>query len=90
MGTTIELETLRPGKVRVVDLAGYMRTLPGGEMSAAYRPDGTHLSLEGGVKLAYEWLGQEILRVYREASEHRSGGAAARSAPPALDPLEHG
>jgi hypothetical protein len=67
------LETLRPGKVRVVDLAAYKRILPGGEMSAAYRPDGTHLTIEGAVKLAYEWLGNEILRVYREESARRGG-----------------
>ena len=78
-----ELETLRPGKVRVVDLAAYMRTLPDGEMSVDYRPDGTHLTVEGGLKLAYEWVGNEMLRLYREESARRGvakAGAATTSA----------
>lgn len=61
-----ELEEARPGKVRVVDLASYMRTLPGGELDPAYRPDGTHLSMEGSLRVATDWLGLEILRVYRD------------------------
>ncbi len=61
-----ELESLRPGRIRVVDLARYMRTLPGGELDPRYRPDGTHLSLEGSVLVARDWLGEEIMRVYRE------------------------
>lgn len=60
-----ELEKLRPGKLHVIDLSGYMRTLPGGELDPNYRPDGTHLSIEGALKLANEWLGAEVLRVYR-------------------------
>jgi len=62
-----ELEKARPGKVRVIDLAGHMRTLPGGVMDARYRPDGTHLDAEGSLKLSHDWLGAEILRVYRDA-----------------------
>ncbi len=61
-----ELEKLRPGIVRVIDLAGYMRTLPGGEMDPSYRPDGTHLSIEGASKLWNDWLGAEVLRVYHD------------------------
>jgi peptidoglycan/LPS O-acetylase OafA/YrhL len=61
-----ELEKLRPGTVRVVDLAGYMRTLPGGEMDPSYRPDGTHFSIEGAGKVWNDWLAAEVLRVYHD------------------------
>ena len=61
-----ELEKLRPGIVRVIDLAGYMRTLPGGEMDPSYRPDGTHFSGEGASKVWNDWLGAEVLRVYHD------------------------
>ena len=60
-----ELEKLRPGKVRVIDLAGYMRALPGGEIDPDTRPDGTHLSPLASLALAREWLAQEVIRVYR-------------------------
>lgn len=67
-----ELETLRPGKVRVIDLRNYIRGLPGGEMNKAYRPDGTHLTHEAAYQVARDWLANEILRVYREqAGLHR-------------------
>lgn len=61
-----ELETKRPGQVRVIDLAGYMRTLPNGELDPTYRPDGVHLSVEGAVNVARDWLAEELLRVYRD------------------------
>jgi hypothetical protein len=61
-----KLEKLRPGIVRVVDLAGYMRTLPAGEMDPSYRPDGTHLHIEGAIKVWNDWLGAEVLRVYHD------------------------
>jgi len=62
-----ELEALRPGKVRVVDLARHMLGLPGGEMDPVYRPDGTHFSLEGALRITDDWVGEEVLRFYREA-----------------------
>lgn len=73
-----ELEKERPGKVRVLDLAAHMRdAFPDGEMDQRYRPDGTHLSGEGSLRLAHDWLEGEILRLYRE------WGAAGRAAAPA-------
>ncbi len=59
------LEKQRPGKVLAVDLAEYLRSMPGGELDPAYRPDGTHLTIESSVRVSYDWLGGEILRVYR-------------------------
>ena len=66
-----ELETLRPGIVRIVDLAGYMRTLPGGEMDPGYRRDGVHFGAKSAYRLASDWLGPEILRTYREEAARR-------------------
>jgi hypothetical protein len=76
-----ELETARPGKVRVLDFAAYLRTLPAGEMDARYRPDGTHLSGEGSLRLAHDWLESEVLRLYRESANGTPPAKA--SAPPA-------
>jgi peptidoglycan/LPS O-acetylase OafA/YrhL len=61
-----ELEKLRPGRLKVVDLAKYMATLPGGELDPMYRPDGTHFSVEGSLRMTNRWLGAEVLRVYRK------------------------
>jgi hypothetical protein len=66
-----ELEDLRPGKVRVVDLAGYMRSLPGGEMDPSYRGDGVHFGRRSAQKVARDWLGSELLRVYRDEARRR-------------------
>jgi peptidoglycan/LPS O-acetylase OafA/YrhL len=57
-----------PDTVRVIDVAAYMHTRPGGELDASYRPDGIHWSHDGAARLVDEWLGHEILRVYRDAS----------------------
>jgi peptidoglycan/LPS O-acetylase OafA/YrhL len=66
-----ELESLRPGKVRSVDLAGYMRGLPGGEMDPSYRRDGVHFGTKSAYRVAADWLGPEILRSYREEAKRR-------------------
>ena len=63
---------LRPGSARVVDLASYMRTLPGGELDTDYRPDGVHLTNEASAKLAKDWLADEVLRVYRDSAISRT------------------
>ncbi|HMJ16445.1 MAG TPA: acyltransferase [Polyangiaceae bacterium] len=62
-----ELERLRPGKLKIVDLAKHMQDLPKGELDPVYRPDGTHFGLAGALKMTNNWLGPEVLRVYREA-----------------------
>jgi len=67
----VELETLRPGKVRTVDLAGYMRSLPGGEMDPSYRRDGVHFGSKSAYRVASDWLGPEILRSYRDEARRR-------------------
>lgn len=47
-------------EVRVVDLAGYLARLPGGEMDPSLRPDGVHFSETTALKVA-EWLGPAII-----------------------------
>jgi hypothetical protein len=68
-----ELEKLRPGRLKVVDLAKHMQSLPGGELDPQYRPDGTHFALGGALRISGNWLGAEILRVYRDADAHSPG-----------------
>jgi hypothetical protein len=63
----LELPEARPGKVRILDLAAYLRTLPGGDLDPDYRPDGIHYSAEGTLRLAHDWLEAEVNRLYREA-----------------------
>lgn len=67
-----ELEKARPGRVKVLDFAGYLRGREGGELDPRYRPDGTHLSSEGTLKVAHDWLEAEILRLYRELVKNDS------------------
>lgn len=67
------LEDLRPGKVVVLDVAGYLRNSSGGELDPLYRPDGTHLDAEGSLRLANDFIGPEVLRLYRE--ERRPGSS---------------
>jgi hypothetical protein len=78
------LEDLRPGNVRAVDLAGYMRTLPGGELDEEYRPDGIHLTADASAKLAGDWLASEILRVYLDNAPRRGLPIGGQS-PDAVD-----
>ncbi|HEX5944921.1 MAG TPA: acyltransferase family protein [Acidimicrobiales bacterium] len=49
----------RPSVV-TVDLAGYMRGLPEGEMDPRLRPDGVHFTAETATEVA-DWLGPEVL-----------------------------
>ncbi len=66
-----ELEKLRPGKVRAVDFAAYMRSLPGGEMDPSYRPDGVHLGRRSAERVSDDWLGPEIVRVVRDEAARK-------------------
>ena len=79
-----ELPALRPGRVRVVDLAAYMRARPNGSLDPDYRSDGVHLSGEGGLRLAREWLADELMRVYRDHGR----AAPSQADPPTADPPE--
>ena len=70
-----ELEALRPGKVVVLDVAGYLRNSSGGELNPLFRPDGTHLDAEGSLRLANDFVGPEVIRLYQgnsvRAASHR-------------------
>ncbi len=45
----------------MIDLAGYARQRPGGELDPSFRPDGAHLSASGTKEVA-NWLGPKLLR----------------------------
>jgi peptidoglycan/LPS O-acetylase OafA/YrhL len=45
----------------VIDLAGHLASLPGGEMDPRLRPDGVHFELETAEEIA-DWLGPEVVR----------------------------
>jgi hypothetical protein len=53
----------------VIDLAGHLRSLPGGEMDAALRPDGVHFSEQASGELVH-WLAPAIVDAVR--SRHPS------------------
>ena len=71
-----QLETLRPGKVVVLDVASYLRNSSGGELDPLYRPDGTHLDAEGSLRLANDFVGPEVIRFYQ-----RERGSVASQRP---------
>jgi peptidoglycan/LPS O-acetylase OafA/YrhL/lysophospholipase L1-like esterase len=60
-----ELPAARPGKVEVVDLAGWVARLPAGE-DERLRPDGTHFSNATSDEVADGWLAEEIVTRYRD------------------------
>ena len=51
-------------EMAVIDLAGHLRSLPGGEMDPTLRPDGTHFSEDASVDLA-DWLAPAIIDAVR-------------------------
>jgi peptidoglycan/LPS O-acetylase OafA/YrhL len=61
LNTIIRSEAAMRDGVRVVDLAGYLRSLPGGEMDARLRPDGVHFTRETATEVATQWLGAQIV-----------------------------
>ncbi|HEY8524213.1 MAG TPA: acyltransferase family protein [Acidimicrobiales bacterium] len=61
-----EIADAREGAV-VVDLQGYLASLPGGEMDRRLRPDGVHFENETAQEVA-NWLGPEILRAIETES----------------------
>jgi peptidoglycan/LPS O-acetylase OafA/YrhL len=46
-------------RASMLDLAGYMRSRPGGELESSFRPDGAHLSATGTNEVA-RWLGPQL------------------------------
>lgn len=59
-----DLRDARPGSVVLLDLAGWLRDQPGGEMDPTLRPDGIHFSTDVAEAVAETWLGPEIERVW--------------------------
>ncbi len=60
-----ELPSVRPGRVEVVDLAGWVGTL-GEEEDRRLRIDGTHFSRETANEVADQWLTEAVLTTYRD------------------------
>ncbi len=56
-----ELPARHPGRVEVVDLAGYVERWPDGAFDPALREDGLHFTLEGGTWMLDAGLGAELL-----------------------------
>ena len=56
-----EIADAREGVV-VVDLQGYLASLPGGEMDENLRPDGVHFEPQSATQVARDWLGPEVIR----------------------------
>ena len=56
-----QVDAARPEMVEL-DLVAHLRSLPGGEMDPALRPDGEHFSEEASADLA-GWLAPEIIRL---------------------------
>lgn len=59
-----EVAAERPDDLTVIDLAGYLRSTPGGEMDPVLRPDGIHLTWDAATAVSSDWLGPAILRQY--------------------------
>ena len=54
-------------ELRVVDLAGWVRRWPGGELDAALRPDGVHFDENVAANEVSPWLSRAILREYQRS-----------------------
>jgi hypothetical protein len=83
-----QLPTLRPGKVHIVDLAGWLAST--GE-DTRLRPDGVHFGGDQSAEVAARWLGPTLLDTFRKdwvervEREHQQGidpSAADPTMPP--------
>lgn len=77
-----QLPERRPGRVVVVDLAGWFSSI-GAEEDARLRPDGIHLTRETSREAADSFIAGAILEAWRESWEARRRGDAGTPAPPA-------
>jgi peptidoglycan/LPS O-acetylase OafA/YrhL len=62
-----EIASERPA-LRVVDLAGWVKRWPGGELDPELRPDGVHFDEHAAAEHVSPWLSNAILREWRAAS----------------------
>jgi len=63
-----EVAAERPAVVRVIDVAGHLRSLPGGELDPRLRPDGVHLTEDASEEIV-GWLGPEVVAGAKSALE---------------------
>ena len=64
-----QLAADRPDHVRLIDLAGWMQTLPGGELDGDIRPDGVHFTPETSLYVADRFLGPAILAAWADIKD---------------------
>jgi peptidoglycan/LPS O-acetylase OafA/YrhL len=69
-----ELPSARPGKVVVLDFAGYLASL---HDDAKLRPDHVHLSGPASVAVAHDWLIPNLVKIWRQLYESRGGHVLA-------------
>jgi peptidoglycan/LPS O-acetylase OafA/YrhL len=62
-----QLAAERPDDVHVVDLRGYLASLPGGELDPELRPDAVHFTTPAAEEISTDWLGAQLLSVYQQA-----------------------
>jgi hypothetical protein len=57
-----EVKSSRP-QMTVIDLASWLRQLPGGELASSRRPDGVHFGSRGGLEAA-NWLVPKLCQLH--------------------------
>jgi peptidoglycan/LPS O-acetylase OafA/YrhL len=70
-------EAGRREDVWVVELAGYMAGLPGGEFDREVRADGTHFTPEGAVRVVTSFIAPEVFRLVALNAVLNAGSIAA-------------
>jgi len=80
-----EVAAERPDVVRVIDVAGHLRGLPGGELDPRLRPDGVHLTEDASEEII-GWLGPELVA----AAESALGQEAAVGSAPGQSSASQG
>jgi peptidoglycan/LPS O-acetylase OafA/YrhL len=73
-------EAARRPKVWVVELAGHMAGLPGGEFDREVRADGTHFTPEGAVRVVTSFIAPEVFRLSALSAALGSGNGEAEKA----------
>ena len=76
-----EVAAERPDDLAVIDLAGYLRSTPGGEMDPVLRPDGIHLTWDAATAVSNDWLGPAILRQYLADGAPAAASTTTTTAP---------
>jgi hypothetical protein len=82
-----QLPGLRPGKVRIIDLAAWLETT--GE-DQRLRPDGVHFTEKTGAEVAERFLGGAVIDEFKEAWKERVEREKNGGPDPATPPVSRG